>query len=220
MSVTWCSCENIAGYKEYWLSRQRKETISIEFSAGIPPKNWKERRHFLEFHDHFDQPLEFKDRISSYALSPLTTTHLISTMSLHHNNNTGSSTCVISPPVELKSITKSQDARITSSHTGLRLSDADKGVRDDDSPTDLPSPTTQSAMQPERWNHPRSNLFKTMAAFWSFVVMGSNDAAYGALIPYVSHGVKTSMKRANNVSSCKHTTTSPLWLYRSSSCHL
>jgi hypothetical protein len=25
-----------------------------------------------------------------------------------------------------------------------------------------------------------------MAAFWSFVVMGSNDAAYGALIPYVS----------------------------------
>jgi fucose permease len=24
-----------------------------------------------------------------------------------------------------------------------------------------------------------------MAAFWSFVVMGSNDAAYGALIPYL-----------------------------------
>jgi hypothetical protein len=98
----------------------------------------------------------------------------------------GSSTCVISPAVELQpiSISHLQDAKVA----GLRLSDT-KGIQDDDSPVDLPSPTTHPAVIPEQWNHPRSNLFKTMAAFWSFVVMGSNDAAYGALIPYVSVGV-------------------------------
>ncbi|KNG90674.1 MFS transporter [Aspergillus nomiae NRRL 13137] len=37
----------------------------------------------------------------------------------------------------------------------------------------------------ERWNHPRSNIFKTAATFWSFLVMGANDAAYGPLIPYL-----------------------------------
>lgn len=31
----------------------------------------------------------------------------------------------------------------------------------------------------ERWNYPRSNVFKIMATFWSFLVMGMNDAAYG-----------------------------------------
>ncbi|KAB8260285.1 major facilitator superfamily domain-containing protein [Aspergillus pseudonomiae] len=37
----------------------------------------------------------------------------------------------------------------------------------------------------ERWNHPRSNILKTAATFWSFLVMGANDAAYGPLIPYL-----------------------------------
>ncbi|GMG25948.1 unnamed protein product [Aspergillus oryzae] len=32
----------------------------------------------------------------------------------------------------------------------------------------------------ERWNHPRSNILKTLATFWSFLVMGANDAAYGS----------------------------------------
>ncbi|KAE8156373.1 major facilitator superfamily domain-containing protein [Aspergillus tamarii] len=33
--------------------------------------------------------------------------------------------------------------------------------------------------QAERWNHPRSNILKTLATYWSFLVMGMNDAAYG-----------------------------------------
>jgi len=49
----------------------------------------------------------------------------------------------------------------------------------------LPSPTTQAAERLERWNASRSTVYKILAAFWSFVVMGSNDAAYGALIPYL-----------------------------------
>ncbi|KAF7589565.1 hypothetical protein BBP40_004144 [Aspergillus hancockii] len=38
--------------------------------------------------------------------------------------------------------------------------------------------------QAERWNHPRSNILKIAATYWSFLVMGMNDAAYGPLIPY------------------------------------
>ncbi|KAL5340929.1 hypothetical protein BJX70DRAFT_83127 [Aspergillus crustosus] len=37
----------------------------------------------------------------------------------------------------------------------------------------------------ERWNHPRSNIIKTLATFWAFLVMGANDSAYGPIIPYV-----------------------------------
>lgn len=48
----------------------------------------------------------------------------------------------------------------------------------------LPAPNTVS--QPlERWNNPRSNIPRVLAAFWSLMVLGMNDAAYGAIIPYM-----------------------------------
>lgn len=108
-------------------------------------------------------------------------------MAIRQNGN--SSTCVLEEPVELKDVSnylpKPQDAKIASSQPGLRLSDT-KGIQEnDDTVENLPSPTTQAATKLERWNAPRTNLYRTLAAFWSFVVMGSNDAAYGALIPYV-----------------------------------
>lgn len=31
----------------------------------------------------------------------------------------------------------------------------------------------------EKWNHPRVNIYRSLATFWSFLVMGANDAAYG-----------------------------------------
>nr|CEG03901.1 unnamed protein product [Fusarium acuminatum CS5907] len=37
----------------------------------------------------------------------------------------------------------------------------------------------------ESWKYPRENVFKTSAAFWSLLTSGANDAAYGALIPYL-----------------------------------
>ena len=144
---------------------------------------------------HLDKPTPPSDRDKEYTVLPTISQSPLSsflhrdhatrhtTMSLHQNG--GSSTCVVEP-IELQSIShhlaKPQDAKTT----GLRLSDTRGSIEDDDSPTDLPSPITHPAVQAEQWNHPRSNLFKCMAAFWSFVVMGSNDAAYGALIPYVS----------------------------------
>lgn len=111
-------------------------------------------------------------------------------MATSFEQNGNASTCV-EQPIEFTDVSnfiaKPQDAKVASSQhaAGLRLSDT-KGIQSNDDPVGtLPSPTTQAAEKLERWNHPRSNLFRTMAAFWSFVVMGSNDAAYGALIPYV-----------------------------------
>ncbi|KAI9713476.1 MAG: hypothetical protein M1820_000858 [Bogoriella megaspora] len=48
----------------------------------------------------------------------------------------------------------------------------------------LPSPSV-AAEPTERWNHPTVNMYRTFATFWTFVMMGANDAAYGALIPYL-----------------------------------
>lgn len=31
----------------------------------------------------------------------------------------------------------------------------------------------------EKWNYPRVNIYRSLATFWSFLVMGANDAAYG-----------------------------------------
>lgn len=117
---------------------------------------------------------------------------------MHQN---GSASTCLEHPIELQDVSeylsKPPDAKVAagslhSTHGssaaagggGLRLSDT-KGVQSSDPVENLPSPTTQAAQKLERWNHPRSNFFRTAAAFWSFVVMGSNDAAYGALIPYV-----------------------------------
>ncbi|CAI4218442.1 unnamed protein product [Parascedosporium putredinis] len=41
------------------------------------------------------------------------------------------------------------------------------------------------AMVVEKWNSPQINAYRVPATFWSLLVMGANDAAYGALIPYL-----------------------------------
>lgn len=33
--------------------------------------------------------------------------------------------------------------------------------------------------QPEKWNKPRVNLWRVLATFHSFIVVGANDGAYG-----------------------------------------
>ncbi|EFY91605.1 hypothetical protein MAC_02490 [Metarhizium acridum CQMa 102] len=37
----------------------------------------------------------------------------------------------------------------------------------------------------ERWNGSRTNVYRIAACFFSFLVMGANDSAYGPLIPYL-----------------------------------
>lgn len=53
-----------------------------------------------------------------------------------------------------------------------------------DGVSSLPAPTTVSHTV-ERWNQSRANMCRVFAAFWSLLVMGMNDAAYGAIIPYL-----------------------------------
>ena len=91
-------------------------------------------------------------------------------------------------PVELQDvshyITKPNSAKLPTS--SLKINETSGSRLDEDDGRDpvenLPSPTTQAAEKLERWNTPRVNFWRTMAAFWSFVVMGSNDAAYGVCI--------------------------------------
>lgn len=40
-----------------------------------------------------------------------------------------------------------------------------------------PPPTAANVL--ETWNQSKSNICRTLATFWSFLVMGANDAAYG-----------------------------------------
>ncbi|KAE8320471.1 major facilitator superfamily domain-containing protein [Aspergillus sergii] len=42
-----------------------------------------------------------------------------------------------------------------------------------------------SRQQPERWNEPSVNLWRVLATFYSFIVVGANDGAYGAMIHYL-----------------------------------
>jgi len=103
-------------------------------------------------------------------------------MAVHQNG--GASTCVVEPEVELQDVSsflkQPQDAK-----TAQGGAVEERAGYDDDPVESLPSPTTQAAEKLERWNQSSTNVSRTFAAFWSFVVMGSNDAAYGALIPYV-----------------------------------
>jgi fucose permease len=48
----------------------------------------------------------------------------------------------------------------------------------------LPAPSTAVPVL-QRWNNPRINMFRVFATFYSFIILGFNDAAYGALIPYM-----------------------------------
>ncbi|CAF3437820.1 unnamed protein product [Fusarium graminearum] len=56
----------------------------------------------------------------------------------------------------------------------------------DGSGNGLESVTAQNVPEViESWKYPPENVFKTGASFWSLLTSGANDAAYGALIPYL-----------------------------------
>ncbi|KAF7587907.1 hypothetical protein BBP40_006530 [Aspergillus hancockii] len=40
-------------------------------------------------------------------------------------------------------------------------------------------------LQPEKWNEPPTNFWRVLATFYSFIVVGANDGAYGAMIHYL-----------------------------------
>lgn len=48
----------------------------------------------------------------------------------------------------------------------------------------LPQPSTTVSVV-ERWNNPKGNIYRIAATLFAFIIMGANDAAYGAIIPYL-----------------------------------
>lgn len=74
------------------------------------------------------------------------------------------------PPVKLNSqVQHDQLGDAERRSQGSRLAEAG-GVEPDETPH-------VSAV--EKWNEPKINKFRVGAAFWSLLLMGANDAAYG-----------------------------------------
>ncbi|KAH6648155.1 major facilitator superfamily domain-containing protein [Truncatella angustata] len=96
-----------------------------------------------------------------------------------------SSTSVVEmEPIRLAPSTKSTRGPSTSVPGDLTQQHISSSGVLGDNAEDLPAPSTATDVV-QRWNYPRSNVPKVAACFWSFVVMGANDAAYGALIHYI-----------------------------------
>lgn len=72
----------------------------------------------------------------------------------------------------------------------LQRESSDKQAREmretveDTSAGALPSPIT-AMPQLQKWNSPKINAWRCFATFYCFIILGANDAAYGALIPYL-----------------------------------
>lgn len=110
-------------------------------------------------------------------------------------DNGGSSTCV----VELQPATTTS-ASSTKEDDGQRPPDLTLNTTErennasiiNDSPplgwdqdTENPGPERGVAHAREKWNEPVVNAPRTFATFWSFVIMGANDAGYGVSFPIV-----------------------------------
>ncbi|KAI1342965.1 MFS general substrate transporter [Xylariaceae sp. FL0016] len=104
-------------------------------------------------------------------------------MASHSPSNGGSSTAVLElRPIPLSPLQRDTVDPLSTKPSRETSKDAVQEREDNTSP--LPPPTTAVEIK-QRWNFPRSNIPRVAACFWSFIVMGSNDAAYGPLIPYI-----------------------------------
>ena len=109
----------------------------------------------------------------------------------HYNiHANGSSTCVIEPsPVKMAHRSPSTNSGPSPRpNAGKMLGSDDQQVfemQELDTNQTLPSPTTTPEESLDKWNSPRINLYRTLATCWGMLVMGMNDATYGAIIPYL-----------------------------------
>ncbi|KAF2024106.1 MFS general substrate transporter [Setomelanomma holmii] len=100
------------------------------------------------------------------------------------NTITMASSDTISPPGRLNE-TDIEMQNITSTVLGDKgrlLSDSSN--KDVDPVEFLPQPSTTDTVV-DRRNHPKANVYRTLATLLAFTIMGANDAAYGAIIPYL-----------------------------------
>lgn len=45
-------------------------------------------------------------------------------------------------------------------------------------------PSQDAVEQLQKWNYPRSNMWRVFATFWSFLIVGMNDGSYGVSALY------------------------------------
>jgi hypothetical protein len=101
----------------------------------------------------------------------------------------GSATCVVEldsvapPKSTVQQPTPALSIKSSSLSIEQRLSISPKdGERRD---FDLPAPST-AVSQVKQWNSPRINMWRVFATFYSFIILGMNDAAYGVSAPRVN----------------------------------
>ncbi|KAI1452240.1 MFS general substrate transporter [Annulohypoxylon moriforme] len=108
-------------------------------------------------------------------------------MAMRVQHNSGSSTSVMEmEPVYMSSPFPNQDSKTDTPARGpsRQTSSRHSNTTFNQDTTSLPPPNMVSEVM-QRWNYPRKNIPRVASCFWSFIVMGSNDAAYGPLIPYI-----------------------------------
>src|SRR5437667_4649847 len=54
-------------------------------------------------------------------------------------------------------------------------------------PLDDRDPPSTATSSPQRWNHPKRNLWRFLGANYSFTILGINDAAYGECYTCINH---------------------------------
>ena len=95
---------------------------------------------------------------------------------------------------EVEKTVKQDSGQYHNSTTTLPSSDPEKhddlpatvaATTADESPVPLTERERHEA-QLQQWNHPRVNLWRVLSTMYCFILMGMNDGALGALIPYVS----------------------------------
>ncbi|KAI0400257.1 putative MFS transporter [Xylaria palmicola] len=107
-------------------------------------------------------------------------------MTSHFHQNGASSTAVMeAEPVYLSTLPSRNKSGDVLSSTATGPADAStRRASSDEERQDGGSPPTGTPVK-ERWNYPRTNTPRIAACFYSFLVMGANDSAYGPLIPYL-----------------------------------
>ncbi|KAL4812975.1 hypothetical protein BDW67DRAFT_169092, partial [Aspergillus spinulosporus] len=55
-----------------------------------------------------------------------------------------------------------------------------------DTPRESQADVAQLLRHVNRRDHPKSNITRIIAVFWTFLLMGASDTAYGPLLPHVS----------------------------------
>ncbi|KAF2761708.1 MFS general substrate transporter [Pseudovirgaria hyperparasitica] len=109
-------------------------------------------------------------------------------MAIQTRHNGGSTTAVVELdqlPVAQHHISNTDKSSSPQSVQPIDTGSPGRVLGSSKDPNDLlPSPTTAS-VRLQRWNSSRVNVLRTFATFFAFLLMGANDAAYGALIPYL-----------------------------------